>query len=185
MSDIEVNALFDLSIQDNIQNLFREEEEGEEICQELVQPDYLGSLVCNEDQLYNVSQLVDQVEQPSLGSSSPWRSAEVEQALQPSLHKSWAEEMEDKEMALLEPSLEVKQGQGSSNLLHSNVEVCEDTSMDGVEPVPPQPEPSVQDLAQEARQKASYQATLNCFSGRGSRPQQPDNTLVLEWVATL
>ena len=83
-----ISKLMHLSIKDNIQNLFWEEEEGEEVCQELVQPDHLGSLVCGEDQLYMVSQLVDQVEQPSLWSSSPQRLAEVEQALQPSLHKS-------------------------------------------------------------------------------------------------
>ena len=32
--------------------------------------------------------------------------------------------------------------------------------------VPPQPEPTVQELAWEARRKASYQATLNCFLGQ-------------------
>ena len=40
-------------------------------------------------------------------------------------------------------------------------------------------------MAQEVHHKASYQALLNCFLGRGSRPQQLDNTLVLVSVATL
>ena len=78
------------------------------------------------------------MEQPSLGSPSP-QLAEVEELLQPSLHKSWADSLEEEEeMDFLEHSLEVQSGQGSQSLLHSNVEVSQvDTSMDGVEPVPP------------------------------------------------
>ena len=60
-----------------------------------------------------------------------------------------------------------------------------DTSRDGVELVPTQPEPLEQDLAREAHRKVSYLAAQHCFSGRGSRPQLPDNTLELESVATL
>ena len=94
------------------------------------------------------SQLVGVVEQPPSGWPSP-RSVEVEQILQPSLHKSWAEAVEEEEMDLLEQGSEVKSGQGSQNLLHTNVEVSKtDTSMDGVEQAPFQPETRVQDLAQ-------------------------------------
>ena len=149
-------------------------------------PDHLGSLVCGEDQLYSVSQAMDYVGQPSPRSASLPRSAEVELALQPSLLKFWSQDVEDEEMALLEPSLEVQQGRRSQELLYTSVEVSlVDTSKDGVELVSAQPEPLEQDLAREARRKASYLAVLNCFSGCGSRHQKPDNTLVLKTVATL
>ena len=58
--------------------------------------------------------------------------------------------------------------------------------MDEVEQVTPQSKPdNVQDLVWEAQCRASLQATLNCFSGCGFRPQPQDNTRRLESVALL
>ena len=119
MSDVEMNCSLDVSLEEDIRNLFREEEE-EGVAPVDVIPDTLGSLIIREDQLYSATQAVELVGQPSSGSS---RSAEVELALQPSLLKSWSQDVEDKEMALLEPSLEVQQGRQSQGLLHSSVEV--------------------------------------------------------------
>ena len=67
---------------------------------------------------------------------------------------------------------------------HTVVETSvQEVSMDEVEPGPPQSEPRVQDLVLEAQHRVSFQATLSCFLGRGSRPQPQDNTWRLEYVA--
>ena len=58
-----------------------------------------------------------------------------------------------------------------------------------MEQVPLQSEPNVQDLVLEAQRRASLQATLDCLSGRGSRPQPRNsrrlgcvgNTLLQDW----
>ena len=57
--------------------------------------------------------------------------------------------------------------------------------MDGVEQAPLQPEARVRDLAREARRKACFQATQDCFSGSGTMPQIPPNTMELESAKTL
>ena len=148
--------------------------------------DQLESLVGDDSALFTPSQLVGMVEQPSLGLPSP-RSAVVEELLQPSLHKSWADSLEEEEeMDFLEQCSEVQSGQGSQSLLHTNVEVSQvDTSMDGVEQAPLQPEARVQDLAHEARHKACFQATQDCFFGSSTRPQILPNTTELESANTL
>ena len=82
-----LNGSLDMSIENDICYLFGDEEE---VHQDSVMHDHLGSLVCGEDELYSVSQAVDYVGQPSPRSASPPRSAEVELTLQPSLLKSWS-----------------------------------------------------------------------------------------------
>ena len=106
MSDIEMNCSLNVSLEEDIRNLFGEEEEDGVALVDVI-PNTLGSLIVGEDQLYSATQAVELVEQPSSGSA---RSAEVEIALQPSLLSSWSHELEDKELALLEPSSEVQQG---------------------------------------------------------------------------
>ena len=167
MSDVEMNGSLDVSIEEDIRNLFGEEEE-EEVHPEDMIPDTMGSLIVGEDQLFSATQAVALMEQPSSGSA---RSAEVELSLQPLLLSSWSQEVEDEEMALLEPSSEVQQGRRSQGLLHTSIEVSPvDTSRDGVELASAQPEPLEQeDLAREARYKASYLAAQHCFSGCSSR----------------
>ena len=103
MSDNE--ASFDFC--DDIQSLFHEEEDGEvAFLDQDIPADQLESLV-GDDSLFTLSQLVGMVGQPSLGSPSP-QSAEVEELLQPSLHTSWADSLEEEEeIDFLEQCLEV------------------------------------------------------------------------------
>ena len=155
MSDFEqTNKSFDLDLEADIQNLFQEEEVVE-VPQEPVLPaDQLQSLVCGEEQLYTVSQLVECVELPSPGPESPSpRSAEVEEALQPTPIKSWAQDVEDEEMALLESQedSEVQPGRRDHSLLHAAVETSQEVSTDRVKLVLHQSEPRVQDLVLEAQ----------------------------------
>ena len=118
------------------------------------------------------TQAVAYVEQPSQGSartSSPSR--------------SWAQEVEDEEAA---SQGGVHQGPGAQGLHHPSGVSLEDITMGGVELGPHQPEPQEQeDLAREARCKASYQAAHQCFSGRGSGFTTPADTMELESVDTL
>ena len=60
MSDVKMNGSLNISIEDDIRHLFGDEE-GEEVHQDDVMPDHLGSLVCGEDQLYSATQAVDLV----------------------------------------------------------------------------------------------------------------------------
>ena len=157
--------------EEDILNLFGDEVE-EVFAPEDMVSDTLEPLIVREKQLYMATQAVALLEQPSSGSANP--------SLPP---RSWAQEMEDEEAASLEG---VQQGPGDQGLHHSSGVSLEDTSMGGVELVTHQPKPQEQeDLAREARRKASYLAAQRCFSGRGSGLQIPDNTLELESVTTL
>ena len=153
MSDYE----FEMDLDLDTDFLYREEEEPE--VEEDPTPglpaDQLQPLVCGEGQLFTDSQLVEFVDEPSPDpalSPAP-RSAEVELALQPVPINSWAQDVEEQEADLLESQdVEEQQGQGVQSLLQSSVETSDpEVSRDGVEQVPLQSEPNVQDLVLEAQ----------------------------------
>ena len=178
MSDYE----FEMDLDLDTDFLYREEEEPEveEDPTPSLPADQLQPLVCGEGQLFTDSQLVQFVDEPSPdpASSPAPRSAEVELALQPVHIESWVEDVEEQEADLLKSQdVEEQQEQGDhQDLLQSLVETSDlEVSRDGVEQVPLQSEPNVQDLVLEAQRRASLQATLDCLSGRGSRPQ-PQNS---------
>ena len=159
-------------------NILWEESEVEVVPVPLPE-DQLQSLVCREEQLFTPSQLVGMVGSPSqVDPSSPApRSAEVESALQ-SVNFPWYKDVEEQEEALLESQedSEAQQGQGAHSLPHFLVESSvHEVSQEEVEQDPPQPEQqdNIQDLVLEAQCQASFQATLDAFSGCSSRPQPP------------
>ena len=87
------------------------------------------------------------------------------------------QEVEDEEELLESEAEEEQQDMGDhQELLPSAGEASDlEGSREVVEQVPHQSEPREPDLALEARRRASLQASLDCISGRGSRPQ-PLNT---------
>ena len=83
MSDIEMNSSLNVSIEEDIRNIFEDVEE--EVHLDEVIPDRMGSPIAGEDQLFSATQAVALMEQSSSGSA---RSAEVEIVLQPLLLSS-------------------------------------------------------------------------------------------------
>ena len=153
--------------------------------------DKLEPLVCGEDQLFSDSQLVQFVNEPSQvpvpqAPTSPAAQQPIDPPQPPlvTLNESeevcmWEEdklqEVEDEEENLLDSDAEEEQQDegDQEELLPSKKETSfgEVSQEEVEEQVPPQSEPGVPDLAWEARCRASLQASLDCISGRGSRPQ--------------
>ena len=155
--------------------------------------DGLESLVCGEGQLFTDSQLVRFVTEPSPGPApkSPTLTAAQQLIELPGtpLHiPDWAQEVEeweeeklqeveDEEELLASDAEEEQQDEGDQQeLLPSEGEasIVEVSQEEVVEQVPQQSEPRDPDLAWEARCRASLQASLDCISGKGSRPQPPN-----------
>ena len=105
----------------------------------------------------------------------PVRSAETEEALQPAPNFDWVWEFEDRDSTHLEHCLEVQEeGQGDPSLSPSPVgPLPKEGSRKEVEQWSYQSEPSdkFQEIFLEAQRIASFQATLDCISGSGSKPQ--------------
>ena len=105
----------------------------------------------------------------------PARSAETEKAMQPVLNLNWVVEVEEQNSTHLEHcSLEQEVGQEDPCFSSSPVEpLSQGGSREEAEQWSHQSEPSdnVQELVLEAKHMASYQATLDCISGHGSKPK--------------
>ena len=95
--------------------------------------------------------------------------------MQPGLNLNWVVEVEEQDSMHLEHcSLEQEVGQEDPCLSPSPVEpLSQGGSREEAEQWSHQSEPSdnVQELVLEAKHMASYQATLDCISGHGSKPK--------------
>ena len=144
--------------------------------------DELEALTIGGKCLFSPTQLVE-----GLGKSSQGESADVVSLTSSDGSSSWVKEMDRFQEESVSASQQGEQeGLGDQGLHHASVEVSPvGASGDGVELAPPHPEPQEQDLAREARRKASYLAAQDCFLGLGSGLQLPTDTLELESVKTL
>ena len=105
----------------------------------------------------------------------PARSAETEKALQPTPNFDWNQKVDNWDFACLEHCLEEQEeGQVDPSLPPSIDEsLHQEGSRQEVEQRSHQSKPSdnIQEIVLEAQRIASYQATLDCISGHGSKPQ--------------
>ena len=138
-----------------------------------------GRDVFEEDTLTN-SQLLAAVNAPTQEDPGvPARSAEVEAALQPIHIQCWV--MESEQDSTLEPSMEgQEEGLEDPSLSLSSVEppLGQGSSRQEFKQWSHQSEPSdkkVQEYVWEAQLRASHQDTLDCISGRSSKPQEVSN----------
>ena len=169
MSEYDVIMEYD----DEFEELFRDRTSAVEDDPVPAPPaDELGSLVCGEDQLFTDSQLVQVVNMSPRDPATPApRSAEAEQALQPSPIGDWAQHVAEQEEILLGSSedKEEEQQEGDRQELLPSIGEASDqeVSQEVVEQVPHQSESQGPDLVWEAQHRASLQQSLDCISATG------------------